>query len=421
MPTKGRNNLLKKIKRTQRTRKVKKQEQTKYKQQKNKKQQGGKSPSCLVKPDVSRYVDNSCHTANLHNTNPEVDYSLITDTGMSGGACPPNVKPMTFKNYLQDVAGRLGGDVDSVSKGDLEQQMAGADGHPTGAQSGAGYSTNPEQQIAGMPVYDKYDDCCQPALVKNKLVEGGKAGAICGNQMGGGWNIFSRRGKKQAEAERQAKAEAERQAEENSINKEYNLILNAKKEEIKNLKNLLVVEEKKDRTEDLKEAARQDLNDSFTFGSYGEYYKNLVLKPIKDLEEEIKKENNNLIIIESANTPQKKMRIIRKYNEEEREKKEKEEAARKQAELDKYYGGGKNKKRRTQKRNNSKKSKSSNKPKSQKNKKSKSKRNDKKQKGGSRPADFPDESHSGLNSDFDPMGKGKDFEGKQPFWGAKTR
>lgn len=270
MPTKGSKNLLKKIKRTQRTRKVKKQEKTKYKQQKNKqqknkKQQGGKSPSCLVKPDVSKYVDNSCHTDNLHNTNPEVDYSLITDTGMSGGACPPNVKPMTFKNYLQDVAGRLGGDVDSVSKGDLEQQMAGADGHPTGAQSGAGYSTNPEQQIAGMPVYDKYDDCCQPALVKNKLVEGGKAGAICGNQMGG--------------------------------------------------------------------------------------YK----------------------------------------------------------------------KRRTQKRNNSKKSKSSKTPKSQKNKKSKRKRNYKKQKGGSRPADFPDESHSGLNSDFDPMGKGKDFEGKQPFWGAKTR
>ena len=260
MPGKGRRNLDKKIKRTQRTRKVKKQ-------QKKQKQQGGKSPSCLVKPDVSKYVNNSCHTANLHNTNPEVDYSLITDTGMSGGACPPNVKPMTFKTYLQDVAGKLGGDVDSISKGDLEQKMAGADGHPTGAQAGAGYSTNPEKQIAGMPVYDKYDDCCQSALVRGKLVEGGKAGAICGNQM----------------------------------------------------------------------------------------------------------------------------------------------------------GGNKNKKRRTQKRNNSTKSKSPNKPRTQKNKKSKGKRNGKKQKGGSRPADFPNESHSGLNSDFDPSGKGKNFEGKQPFWGAKTR
>ena len=176
MPGKGRRNLVKKIKRTQRTRKVKKKQKSR--------QQGGKSPSCLVKPDVSKYVDNSCHTANLHNTNPEVDYSLITNTGMSGGACPPNVKPMTFKTYLQDVAGKLGGDVDSISKGDLEQQMAGADGHPLVLKQ-VGYSTNPEQQIAGMPVYDKYDDCCQPALVKNKLVEGGKAGAICGNQMGG--------------------------------------------------------------------------------------------------------------------------------------------------------------------------------------------------------------------------------------------
>lgn len=266
MPTKGSKNLLKKIKKTQRTHKVKKQEQQKNRKQQKRKQQGGKSPSCLVKPDASKYFDNSCHTANLHNTNPEVDYSLITDTGISGGACPPNVKPMTFKTYLQDVAGKLGGDVDSVSKGDLEQQIAGADGHPTGLQTGAGFSTNPEQQIAGMPVYNKYDDCCQPALVSGKLVEGGKAGAICGNQM-----------------------------------------------------------------------------------------------------------------------------------------------------------GGENKKRKTQKRNNSKKSKSSNKPRTQKKKISKGKRNNKKQKGGSRPADFPSESHSGLNSDFDPMGKGKNFEGKQPFWGAKTR
>ena len=307
MPTRRSTNLLKIIKKNQRTQKVKKLEQPK--QQKNRKQQkteqqGGKSPSCLVKPDVSKYVKNSCHTANLHNTNPEVDYTLITDTGMSGGACPPNVKPMTFKTYLQDVAGKLGGDVDSVSKGDLEQQMAGADGHPSGVQTGAGFSTNPEQQIAGMPVYDKYDDCCQPALVSGKLVEGGKAGAICGNQM-----------------------------------------------------------------------------------------------------------------------------------------------------------GGKNKKLKTQKRNNSKKSKSSNKSKRNNNKSKTQKRNNKevkcckchkvingnklqsvrkwghcsydgndccprskyKLKGGSRPADFPNESHSGLNSDFDPMGKGKNFEGKQPFWGAKTR
>ena len=288
MPKKA--TLVNRIKKTKKTRKQK------SKQQKSRQQKGGKSPSCLVKPNVSKYVKNSCHTANLHNTNPEVDYSLITDTGMSGGACPPNVKPMTFKTYLQDVAGRLGGDVDSVSKGDLEQQMAGADGHPTGAQAGAGYSTNPEQQIAGMPVYDKYDDCCQPALVSGKLVEGGNAGAICGNQM----------------------------------------------------------------------------------------------------------------------------------------------------------GGSKNKKRRTQKRNNSKKSKSSNKPKSLKNNKQprcckchkvmdgklrtvrkwghcsydgnnccpRSKYN---LKGGSRPADFPGESHSGLDSDFDPSGKGKNFKGKQPFWGAKTR
>ena len=84
MPTKGSKNFLKKIKKNKRTRKVKKQEKSKYKQQKNKqqknkKQQGGKSPSCLVKPDVSKYVNNSCHTANLHNTNPEVDYSLITE------------------------------------------------------------------------------------------------------------------------------------------------------------------------------------------------------------------------------------------------------------------------------------------------------------------------------------------------------
>ena len=68
------------------------------------KQKGGKSPSCMVKPDVSKYVKNSSHTANLHNTSPEVDYSLITDTGMSGGS----VKPVTFSSYVSKVADKLG-------------------------------------------------------------------------------------------------------------------------------------------------------------------------------------------------------------------------------------------------------------------------------------------------------------------------
>ena len=213
------------------------------------KQKGGKSPSCMVKPDVSKYVKNSCHTANLHNTSPEVDYSLITDTGMSGGS----VKPVTFSSYVNKVADKLGVEgATSLSRGDLEQQLAGADGHPSGKQEGAGYSTNPEQQIAGMPVYDKYDDCCQPALVRGKLVEGGKAGAICGNQMGG---------------------------------------------------------------------------------------------------------------------KTKKVPSKRKY------KSKKVSKGKKRGKMN----------------------------------------------GGSRSAKYPSESHSGLNSDFDPSGKGKKFEGKQPFWGARTR
>lgn len=269
MPNKGNTKIVNK-KRTLNVNKSKKRSTKQQKQSMTRKQKGGKSPSCLVKSKSpnSNYANTSCYTANLHNTNPEVDYSLITSTGMSGGACPPNVKPMTFKSYLQDVAGKLGSGVDNLSNGNLEQKMAGVDGHPTGVQSGAGFSTNPEQQIAGMPVYDKYDDCCQPALVSGKLVEGGKAGAICGNQM-----------------------------------------------------------------------------------------------------------------------------------------------------------GGRNNRRKTQKRNNSKKSKSSKRKTQKRNNStnSKGKRKAKKQKGGSRPADFPNESHSGLNSDFDPMGKGKNFKGKQPFWGAKTR
>ena len=48
------------------------------------------------------------------------------------------------------------------------------------SQLGGGYSTNPEEMVAGMPVYSSYNDCAPPTILGNKLVKSG-----CKSQCGG--------------------------------------------------------------------------------------------------------------------------------------------------------------------------------------------------------------------------------------------
>ena len=46
--------------------------------------------------------------------------------------------------------------------------------------TGGGFSTDPSEYIAGLPVYKSYDDCCPPAIVNNQLVMGAPDQSVCG-------------------------------------------------------------------------------------------------------------------------------------------------------------------------------------------------------------------------------------------------
>lgn len=45
---------------------------------------------------------------------------------------------------------------------------------------GGGFSTDPSEFIAGLPVYKAYDDCCPPAIVNGQLKFGAPDQAVCG-------------------------------------------------------------------------------------------------------------------------------------------------------------------------------------------------------------------------------------------------
>lgn len=155
------------------------------------KQKGGQAPSCISKPDVSKYMS-SCHTANIHNTNPEAAFSIIEgkeNMHMKGGACnsiPTQGKPMTFSDYLLRTSKEIAGDSGMSSNFNntlLELEAAKTDGYPQ--SGGSGFSINPEEMIGGLPGRTKYDSCCQPAVIGGKLLQGKDTQSLCGNQMGG--------------------------------------------------------------------------------------------------------------------------------------------------------------------------------------------------------------------------------------------
>jgi hypothetical protein len=64
--------------------------------------------------------------------------------------------------------------------------------------SGGGYSTDPSEFIAGLPVYKAYDDCCPPAIVGGDLKFGAPDQPVCGIGAikGGSRNKKSRGGKR---------------------------------------------------------------------------------------------------------------------------------------------------------------------------------------------------------------------------------
>lgn len=172
-----------------------------------KKQKGGMAPCSLKPSSVSHYVDNSCHVANVHNTEPTANYDFISGKGalpQSGGAIRDGTviqnlpvqkmiggksnkksksqqKGGNFNDYLKKVAEKMGGSADNfgLDNTSIERGLS---------QVGAGYSVGVEDMIAGQPVYNKYDECCSPVLNRGKLVSSSSHTPVCGGtkMFGGG-------------------------------------------------------------------------------------------------------------------------------------------------------------------------------------------------------------------------------------------
>jgi hypothetical protein len=145
---------------------------------KPKTQRGGVANACVLDVAMNGRSQGMCGAgANLHNINPQagldldsrfMEYGTPVPLGANivqgGGKCGDdgvgtgNPKNNTFKSYLENLDKQL----------DISHQRGG------------GFSTDPSEFIAGMPVYKAYDDCCPPAIVGGKLQFGAPDQPVCG-------------------------------------------------------------------------------------------------------------------------------------------------------------------------------------------------------------------------------------------------
>lgn len=193
---------------------------------------GGKSyaSSCLNKPDVSKYMS-SCYTANLHNTNPEADYTLINNSthNLKGGSSctnsQPQQNPLTFVDYLKHTNNYISGgngNTSNFNTTSLEHEIA----NKTSQAGGSGFSINPEEMIGGLPGRAKYDSCCQPALIDGKLTQGKNTESLCGHQMGGKSKTSkkSKKGKKSKTSKKSKKGKKTKTSKKSKKGKKLNYL-----------------------------------------------------------------------------------------------------------------------------------------------------------------------------------------------------
>jgi len=193
-------------------------------------QYGGVSPACVFDGASGNDVLYRNTGVNVHNTNPQASLDLDNKFMSYGGAVPlgsnilqggaakcgdegrggaGNGKSETFKQYLDGLASNymvggggnhvngIGNDNDHGNPEMHNNQGLGPEpyGNPVpaiivtpphedpdsqGIQEGGGFSTDPSEYIAGLPVYKSYDDCCPPAIVNNQLVMGAPDQSVCG-------------------------------------------------------------------------------------------------------------------------------------------------------------------------------------------------------------------------------------------------
>jgi len=146
-------------------------------------QYGGVSPACVLNGATGTDVLYRDPNVNLHNTNPQASLDLDNKFMNYGGAVPLG------NNILQGGSAKcgdegLGGSGNGKSE-TFKQYLDGLTnqytvGGASSTQNGGGFTTDPSEYIAGLPVYRAYDDCCPPAIVNNKLVMGAPGQPVCG-------------------------------------------------------------------------------------------------------------------------------------------------------------------------------------------------------------------------------------------------
>ena len=141
-------------------------------------QKGGVSNACVLPFAKTNMSYRGSGVANLHNLNPQASLDLDNQFMSYGGPIPLDqsggnskcgdegvgtntYKSETFKEYLNN----------------LDNQLSFKGGN----QKGSGYTVDPDEFVAGMPVYKGYDDNSPPAIIDGKLIMAGGEGSICGN------------------------------------------------------------------------------------------------------------------------------------------------------------------------------------------------------------------------------------------------
>ena len=105
---------------------------------------------------------------------------------MSNAPRAMNVDGMAMGNAPRDM--------NADGMGNAPEDMNADDMGSASMQSAGGFTTDPSEYIAGLPVYKAYDDCCPPAIINNKLIMGAPDKPVCGlGAIKGGSRRYSKR------------------------------------------------------------------------------------------------------------------------------------------------------------------------------------------------------------------------------------
>ena len=108
---------------------------------------------------------------------------------MGGSDYPSNEQPYTQPNSTGSILENM--KPEAPEAGMEELQVPGAsmgsdlgssssDSDEENTMSGGGFTTDPSEFIAGMPVYKAYDDCCPPAIIDGSLKFSSPDKPLCG-------------------------------------------------------------------------------------------------------------------------------------------------------------------------------------------------------------------------------------------------